>query len=73
MAKDKTKKDNRNQQPPDSAKVGSAGSSRERSALVMASARSLPCRANGIVPGMFSIMNEICPPMRSFKAGAPPL
>jgi hypothetical protein len=39
----------------------------------MASARSLPCLTNGIVPGMFSIMNEICPPMRSFSAGAPPL
>ena len=58
---------------PSSSIVGTSGSSGERLALVMASARSLPALMLGSPVLMFMKVASTWPPSRSAIAGAPPL
>ena len=58
---------------PDSSIVGTSGSSGERFALVIASARSLPALMCGRPVLMFMKVASTWPPSRSDIAGAPPL
>lgn len=54
----------------DSPIVGTSGSTSERVAVVMASARSLPVLMNSIEAAVESKLTCTCPPIRSVNAGA---
>ena len=58
---------------PDSAIVGTSGRNLERCALVTASTRTLPPCSCGKSSLMGLMLTGICPPIRSWSAGAPPL
>lgn len=58
---------------PDSATVGTSGSSGERCALVMAMARNRPACTCGRAEGVLSNIDCTWPPSRSVMAGALPL